>query len=244
MSKIFKIDALPERALAYRAPTAVVAVDAFRATTTILTALAAGRRVYPVASLIDGERVARTLTAPLLAGELAGNRPDGFDLNNSPAEIEQRPDRRPLVLLSSAGTLLLANAHGAAATYVACFRNLTAAADHVGQHHDQVAIIGAGARGAPRPEDEMVCAWIGDRLISHGFSPADAHTEMEVSRWRGASIDLIRQSPSAEYLRSTGQERDIDFVVAHLDDLQLVATFDGDEATLVSQPRARLEGRV
>jgi 2-phosphosulfolactate phosphatase len=241
MTRSFCIDALPERALAYPAPFAVVAVDAFRATTTIVTALAAGRRVYPVASLPDAERLSQSLLHPLLVGELAGNRPDGFDMNNSPAELEQSSDRRPVVLLSSSGTLLLTNARSAAAIYVACFRNLRVTAHYVAGRHDQVAIIGAGSRGAARPEDEMACAWIADHLLKRGFEAVDERSSEEVIRWRGADIQMIRQSPSADYLRATGQAADIDFVAAHVDDLDLVAAFDGTQVNALAAASSPIE---
>ena len=238
------IDALPEQALQYRESHVLVCVDAFRATTTIVTALAAGRRVYPVASLEEALDLASTLVAPLLAGEIAGDQPAGFEINNSPYWIAQRVDQRPLVLLSSAGTQLLANARGAEATYVACFRNLSATAAYIAPRHERIAVIGAGARGEPRPEDQLACAWIAERLIRLGFEPEDEATEGEINKWAEADISLIAQSPSASYLRTTGQELDIDYVVAHVDDLDVVVTFDGREATPASAQVAPAEART
>jgi len=227
------IDALPESVAHYRDSHAIVAVDAFRATTTIVTALAAGRRVYPVGSLEEAAAVAATLRSPLLAGEVAGDRPADFEINNSPYRLSSTTDQRPLVLLSSAGTRLLVNACGAVATYIACFRNLSSTAGYVAGRHDQVAVIGAGARGEPRPEDQLACAWIALRLIRLGFRPENRHTQQEMDRWGEADISIIAQSPSAEYLRSSGQEADIGYVLSHVDDLDLVVAMDGGEATPV-----------
>jgi 2-phosphosulfolactate phosphatase len=227
------IDALPERAAQYRDTHAVVAVDAFRATTTIVTALADGRRVFSVATVAEAAEVAAGLTDPLLAGELAGERPANFEINNSPYRLSSRSDRRPLVLLSSAGTQLLANARGSVATYVACFRNLSATADYVASRHQRVAVIGAGTRGEPRVEDQLACAWIALHLVRHGFEPEDAMTRREIDRWAAADVSVISDGPSAEYLRSSGQEDDIGYVLSHIDDLGLVVAMDGQEATAV-----------
>jgi 2-phosphosulfolactate phosphatase len=232
------IDALPERVARYRESHAVIGIDAFRATTSIVTALAAGRRVYPVASLEEAAEVAAGLMSPLLAGEVAGDRPADFEINNSPNGLSRRTDRRPLVLLSSAGTRLLANARGAVSTYVACFRNLSATADYVARRHQRIAVIGAGTRGEPRLEDQMACAWIALRLTKLGFQPEDARTREEIERWGDADISLIAESPSADYLRSSGQEDDIGYVISHVDDLDLVVAMDGKEATLVADPSA------
>ena len=54
----FAITALPEQAPRFGATHAVVAVDVFRATTTIVTALAQGRRVFPVCSEAQALEVA------------------------------------------------------------------------------------------------------------------------------------------------------------------------------------------
>lgn len=239
----FVIDALPERALHYRDDHAIVAVDAFRATTTIVTALAANHRVYPVPSLADALERLSLLPDAVLAGEIAGEQPDSFEMNNSPAAVAALTDRRPLVLLSSSGTVLLKNAQGRTPPYVACFRNLSATASHItGSRHDRVALIGAGTRGQSRPEDEMACAWIGAQLMAAGWEPENASTAAEVERWRDANISSLRTSPSAAYLRATAQEADIDFVVSHVDDLEVVAVFDGDEVSLLTTRLAERNG--
>ncbi len=240
MIRSFVIDALPENVARYRDSHAIIVVDAFRATTTIVTAVAAGRRVYPVSSEEEAALVAATLESPLLAGELGGDQPLGFEMNNSPVRIAGLSDRRPLVLLSSAGTRSLANARDAAAAYAACFRNLSATAAYVAAHHDRVAIIGAGARGEPRLEDQMACAWIALRLARIGFRAENERTRLEVDRWAEAEIGAIAQSASAEYLRRTGQEPDIDYVIGHVDDLDLVVIFDGREAS-AAEPLATAE---
>ena len=71
----FVIDSLPESAASYRQSHAIVAVDVFRATTLIVTALACGHPIYPVATMVEALGTAGRLHDPLLAGELAGSRP-------------------------------------------------------------------------------------------------------------------------------------------------------------------------
>ena len=225
----FVIDSFPERAPLYRATHAIVAVDVFRASTTIVTALACGRRVYTTSSVGEALRIASSLGGAWLAGEQAGVQPEGFDLQNSPTAVERLPDRRPLVLVSSAGVLLLAMAAGAPAVYAACLRNLTATARCLAERHHRVALIGAGNRGEARAEDQMACAWLGRLLLESGFAPDDASTLHEVERWTGADPMSLLSGPSAEYLRSTGQEEDIAFVLGHLDDVTTAAEYDGIE---------------
>src|SRR5438067_9397056 len=119
--KTVVIDCFPESAANYRDGYAIVAVDVIRATTTAVTAVALGRRCFPVPSLEAAVPLAARLTNPLLVGELGGCMPYGFDMNNSPADLELRKDvDRPMILLSTSGTKLICGAEEPQAMYVAC----------------------------------------------------------------------------------------------------------------------------
>ena len=214
------IDCFPESLPRYGAGYAVVAVDVIRATTTAVTAAALGRRCFPVGTLDDAVALAERLDDPLLAGELGGSMPYGFELNNSPAALASRRDvDRPLVLLSTSGTRTITEACRADEVYAACLRNYRAQAGALAGHATAVALVGAGARGEFREEDQLCCAWIAEQLLELGFAPADAETGRLVERWSGEPVDAIAHGKSAEYLRSTGQTDDLDFVLGHVDDL-------------------------
>ncbi len=71
------------------ASSTVVVIDIFRASTTIIHALAHGARaIHPCLSVDDAQRIAVTLPTPqrLLGGERGGVKIAGFDLGNSPFE--------------------------------------------------------------------------------------------------------------------------------------------------------------
>jgi 2-phosphosulfolactate phosphatase len=237
VKRSFVIDALTERGAVYRSTHAIVVIDVFRATTVIITALAGGHSVYPVGSLEDAFATARRLRQPLLAGEQAGITPDGFDLSNSPAALSRLPGHRPLVLLSSAGTVLLTNCRGGSSVYVACLRNLGATVDELTGRHHRVALIGAGTNGEPRAEDQMACAWIGQRLLERGYEVEDGRTRAELEGWSGASVEVIRDGLSASWLRSAGHQQDIDFVLSHIDDVYGIGVYNGQQVSLVTPER-------
>lgn len=239
-SRSFVIDATPEAVHMYRDTHAVVAVDVFRATTVIVTALAHGHPIYPVSTVEEAMSVAERLHDPLLAGEQAGVMPDGFDLNNSPAAIEMRRDCRPIVLVTSAGTKLLSEARGASSVYVACLRNMIATAAQLIGNHRRVALIGAGTHGKPRPEDQYACARIAEMLYTQGYIPEDARTVAELAQWRGVAVQSMRSSPSADFLRTTGQHNDLEFVLAHVDDIDASAVFNGQQVSLMLPGAQRL----
>src|SRR5215472_7881027 len=107
MQRTVRIDCFERGVPQYAAGYAIVAIDVVRATTTAITAVAAGRRCFIAPTIELAFDLSRRLGNALLAGEQGGTMPPGFDLNNSPVELLARTDvERPVVLLSSSGTRL------------------------------------------------------------------------------------------------------------------------------------------
>jgi 2-phosphosulfolactate phosphatase len=235
---IVVIDAFADSVARYEADHAIVAVDVIRATTMAVTAVALGRRCLIADSLEDAYALRGSWPDALLAGELAGIQPDGFDLNNSPADLVGRLDtERPIVMLSSSGTRLMSAASRATpGAYVACLRNVAATADHLSGRHERVALIGAGSRGAFREEDQMACAWIAGRLVADGYAASPATLEI-IHRWAGRPASDCARGDSVAYLRRSGQLRDYDFIVDHVDDLDVVVKLAGREAIRTGSSR-------
>lgn len=230
MKGVVAIDCFPESAERYRERYAIVVVDVIRATTVAATAVSMGRRVFPARTADDASIVAASLKEPLLVGELGGNMPYGFDLTNSPAQIAVRTDvQRPMVLVSSSGTQLLMNAAGGAAVYVGCLRNVSALARHLAASHERVAVLGAGTRGQFRREDQIGCAWVAEKLVAAGYFAETPRTSELIARWRGADLQVIRGGRSAAYLCRSGQQEDLEFVLSHVDDLDVVPRLVGGE---------------
>src|SRR2546425_781199 len=153
---------------------AIVAVDVIRTCTTAVTGVLGGRRCFPVPSLEMAVPLAAGLDRPLLVGELGGNMPYGFELNNSPAQLARREDTaRPMILLTTSGTKLIC-APATHDVYVTCLRNYEAQAGHLLKSAPRVALVGAGTRGEFREEDPLCCAWIAEILTENGYEPLDA----------------------------------------------------------------------
>jgi 2-phosphosulfolactate phosphatase len=238
------IDYLPESASQYLDDYSIVCIDVFRATTTILTALSLGREVYPVATTDEALELAKNLKNPLLVGEQGGNIPYGFDLTNSPVQVialSAVPSgnftlcNRELILLSSSGTRLIKNSAGAAVVYVACMRNLTAMADFLADNsHKKVAILGAGTRGDFRREDQMCCAWLAEKLQDRGYSAQTEQTSELINKWSGKDMELARHGRSADYLNSSGQVHDMEFILHHFDDLDIISEYKQDKFIVIN----------
>ena len=223
VSKSVIIDFLPESVSRYRSGWAVVAIDVIRATSTAITAAASGRRCFPTPSVEAALALAQTLDQPVLAGEFGGGMPAGFEANNSPAEFARRTDiHRPAVLVSSSGTKVIHEAACCDATYLACFRCHSALAGYLARNHARVALIGAGTKGEFREEDQMCCAWIAAALLRLGYEPGSPLTAELAERWRAAPPRACLCSRSVEFLKRSGQLRDLEFILAHIDDLNQV----------------------
>jgi 2-phosphosulfolactate phosphatase len=223
MEKTVEIDCSPESVVRYRDGYAIVVVDVIRATTTAVTGVTLNRRCFPVPSIEAAVPLAARLDDPLLVGELGGNMPYGFHLTNSPAALALRSDiHRPMILLSTSGTRVLGAAEGSGAVYAACLRNYKAQVRFLAARYQKVAVIGAGTRGEFREEDQMCCAWIAEGLMNAGYKLRGEQTARLVERWSGAPVDAFLGSKSVEYLMSTGQLSDLDFVLEHVDDVDAV----------------------
>lgn len=223
MKRKVVIDCFPDSAERYKDQYAIVVIDVIRATTTATTAVSLGRRVFPVNTTDEAFVLASTLENPLLVGELGGNMPYGFDMTNSPAQIAMRSDtHRPMILLSSSGTQLLLNANGSKSVYIACFRNISAIAQYLSDRYEKIALLGAGTRGQFRREDQMGCAWIAEKLVKVGYQAENSQAEEYISRWHMVSPEEVRYGRSAEYLRKTNQDHDLEYILQHIDDLKTV----------------------
>ena len=133
------------------------------ATTVVVTAVAGGRRCLLASDVPDAFALRARFNDASFAGEVRGDMPEGFDMNNSPADLQLRQDvhRAIIGVLSTSGTeLMLAAARAPQGAQVACFRNFSAAARNLEGHPGPIAIIGARA-AATSSAKRTRCAALG-----------------------------------------------------------------------------------
>ncbi len=129
----------------------VVVVDALRASTTVITALANGAKaVIPAATAEDAVRLASNLEKDgvVLAGERKSLKIDGFALGNSPREMTAAAvGGKTIVLATTNGTPALVAAQGGDPVLVgapANFRALAARARAVLEQRGELVVLCAG----------------------------------------------------------------------------------------------------
>lgn len=189
----------------------VAVVDVLRATTTIAALLAHG--ALSVTAVAD-ERAARERArseGSLLAGEVGGLPPPGFDLGNSPAAVGAASVRgRDVVLFTTNGTRALTQAAAGGATVIA------AAAVNLGRcaaklrDADAVIIACAGEqRGTAFALEDFAAA----ALLARALEPSPGARVLgdgaRLARAIEDPLGLIGRSGHAETLRQLGLESDI-----------------------------------
>jgi 2-phosphosulfolactate phosphatase len=146
---------------AQRAEGTVVIVDVFRAFTTAAVALARGAsRIILTAVPEEALALRRRALDELVMGEVAGRRPEGFDLGNSPYELSQADvTGRTLIQSTRAGTVGVCAAERAERIYGACLVVARATAEAIlRQDPALVTIVAMGTGGRTRADEDEQCA--------------------------------------------------------------------------------------
>ncbi len=212
------IAVLPAEAAKMRADCYVV-IDALRATTMIATLLHRGARAVTVADSEDAARELAAASGALLAGEVGGLPPAGFDLGNSPVEASEMDlADREVVLFTTNGTRAICESAARGRTVAGAFTNGGAIVDAC-RDAPAVAFICAGNAGGEQfsIEDYAVAAHIATRLqgddggIEAG-DPVLLALEPGASLANATEIPRLMGSGShAAHLRSIGLDEDIAF---------------------------------
>jgi 2-phosphosulfolactate phosphatase len=210
-----------------RGATAVV-IDVLRATTTMITALAAGctdirpcRTIEEAKELADGLGVGRVL----LGGERGGVGIEGFDLGNSPLEYTEAVCRgRTLVMTTSNGTRALLRAAEADRVLLAGFVNFSAVCEHLREDSRPVHLVCAGTDGAVTLEDTLLAGALVDDLCQEVDARLNdsARLARESFEHHGSQLlAALELSAGARELLDLGHRRDIEFA-AEVDRFPLV----------------------
>lgn len=196
----------------------VVAIDTFRATSTIITALNYNiERIYPVEDIKEAKQFIED-NSYIVAGERDGKKIPDFDLGNSPRSYKSNLlAAKRLVLTTTNGSKLLKRLVGADNIYVASLLNQTAIAMLLNQQQKDIIFCCAGNRGEFSLEDFLTAGAIitklkieDDDILS---DKAIAAREIYIAQKNNLS-DFLKTTASGKNLINLGKEADIDFIVS------------------------------
>ncbi|MBN2218320.1 MAG: 2-phosphosulfolactate phosphatase [Pirellulales bacterium] len=163
----------------------VVIIDVLRASTTIITALAAGaREIIPCENVDRAKSLAAELPPAdvLLGGERHALRIDGFDLGNSPAEYTvEAVAGRTIVFTTTNGTRALARCSRAARVLVGAPVNASAVVAEL-SGVAQVHLLCAGTDGEISYDDILFAGLLVDRLAQRGDPPYALNAQAVTAR--------------------------------------------------------------
>lgn len=194
----------------------VVVVDIFRATSTMVAALAHGvTEILPFADLES----CRAMQAQgyLIAGERDGLTAPGFELGNSPvAYIDGKYAGRKLAMTTTNGTVALEKSKGAAAVLIGAFPNLKATATYIQSRNLDVVIHCAGWKGRFNLEDSLFAGALAMELAESHSNVDDGALAMRTlfAQASGNLADYLSQASHAKRLQNHGIEDDIDFCLS------------------------------
>lgn len=146
---------------ARRATGTVVIIDVFRAFTTAAVAFSRGAsKIIMVAEAEEAIELRRRGLGDLCMGEIDGIRPDGFDLGNSPFEVQTADVYGKTVIQSTrAGTVGLTCVEAPERLYAASFAVAGATVRAVTRGRpDTVTIVAMGDGGTVRTDEDEQCA--------------------------------------------------------------------------------------
>ncbi|MCB2378177.1 2-phosphosulfolactate phosphatase [Hymenobacter sp. BT635] len=207
----FSPELLPLYAL--RGKVAVV-VDILRATSSIVTALAAGvSHIVPFSELDDCRAMAAQ--GYLTAAERDGRQAEGFDLGNSPfgyLDGVLPVQGRGVAITTTNGTRALHLSLAADAVVVGAFLNLEAVARFVRAQGKDVVVVCAGWKGMFNLEDTLFGGALAERLAADFDTVGSDATLAAHHLWQQAQADLASYLlQSAHVRRLNGLEANKDF---------------------------------
>lgn len=238
-----RIDALPGSAWRHSGYDAIVCVDVLLSTTTLVTAVAQGRRVLVAGDTPQASLLQAGVGGSMVLTDVLESPDDALRFAGPSRLAREGREGRAVVHVSPLAGMMAAAPPGAR-VYVACVRNLDATVGELARRHRRVVILGAGDRGEICSEDQMTAAWLAIRLRQRGFELEDRNTVGEVQRWGGFDPSLIGLSRSAERLRNRGRGVEVEFVLGHVDDLDVVCFFAGSEISDLAAERRRLHAEA
>ena len=191
----------------------VVVVDIFRATSTMVAALANGISEIKTCADLEECRAMASL-GYLIAGERNGITAEGFQLGNSPlAYLSQNYQNQKLAMTTTNGTLAISKSTGADEILIGAFPNLQATVGYIQSRDKDVLIHCAGWKGKFNLEDSLYAGALVKALEATHEAEDDAAIAMK-SLYEKEGHDLkgfLSQASHAKRLQNHNIDSDIDF---------------------------------
>lgn len=187
-----------------------VVIDILRATTTICTALENGASfVYPVETLEEASRLKQN--GYLAAAERNGEKVEGFDLGNSPAEYKpERVRNQSIVLTTTNGTRCIRLSEPSDTILIGAFSNITSLVKYLKKDEQDLILFCAGWKNKVNLEDTLFAGALASRLAGD-YEWDDDAVELAIDLFKGAKnnmLDYVSKAAHAQRFKKMGVSTD------------------------------------
>jgi len=222
-----------------------VVVDVFRATSTMVTALANGcQAIIPVLTTEEALERRKTEKGALLAGERKALPIEGFDLGNSP--FEYTPEvvgGKKIIMTTTNGTRAIQAVANAQHVWMASFLNTESIAQAIfkylesNQNIDGIVIICAGTEDRFDVPDTLCAGMLINRLGNAAeLNDLGLAASMLYNMSKENILKTLQETEQGRYLHSLGFDRDVTYcsqtnilpIVPILRDGEIVWDTNGD----------------
>ena len=212
----------------------VVVVDIFRATSTMIAALANG--IEEISTFSDLEECREMKDQGyLIAGERNGQTVEGFDLGNSPvAFLKKDYSGQKLAMTTTNGTLAISKSSAADEILIGAFPNLSATITYLQKQKKDILIHCAGWKGRFNLEDSLYAGALVKSLESSHEADEDGALAMKsLFEKEGHQMKAyLSKASHAKRLQNHGIEADIDFCLT-LDLYELVGKVENEKVRAI-----------
>lgn len=199
-----------------------IVIDVLRATTVMTRWFElGGTELYPVKTPDLARELVQELrergSSPLLMGEVNGIPPEGFDMGNSPLDLNYDVIREHYcgVMSTTNGTGALLEAESTGCPVIAAsFRNYSACLDHALTLGSRIGILCSGRKHRPSWEDTLCAGAVIEDFLRHGEVLLSDSARISLTLWQNSGKDTescVRLSNHAQYLTQIGYSEDISF---------------------------------
>ena len=234
------------RAALNLAEASAVVIDAIRATTSIVAAMAAGCREvvpYRTAEEVRAEAARRPAGTVVTAGERKGVRIEGLDHNNRPSVMTaENVGGRTLLLTTTNGTQAILDAMAAREVLIAAMPNRRAVARRLAALGRRVVFVSAGTVGTVSCEDTLVAgaviaALLDEKRCQEPFSwRLEDSALVALAAWQGAEgrlDELFHRTWGGAFIARLGLEADL-AVCTQVDTMDVVPQARGNPPVIMA----------
>lgn len=187
-----------------------VVIDILRATTTICTALQNGASfVYPVETLEEASMLKQN--GYLAAAERGGQKVEGFDMGNSPAEYTpERVENQSIVLTTTNGTRCIKLSDPSEKIIAGAFSNISSLVEYLRNDPNDLILFCAGWKNKVNLEDTLFAGALAQRLKKDYTWDSDA-VEMASDLYLAAKPKLdkyVKKAAHAQRFAAMGVSAD------------------------------------